>query len=719
MPEISLYKNATDTNSYQSLNIDDFIKRISEGYWQDQILKLRTLKNKDEQDVAKKRLPMVTVAGIFSTPRSNKTLTKHSGFIAIDIDTVDDLADTKSFLYTDEYLYAAFDSCRGYGLCLIFKINPKKHEESFYGIGEYLRSKYGLTMDPTSVNISRARFVSFDPHLHYNPNAKKFEHYIEKKKQPKSIPNIIFTQSDFDIILQQIQSQNVDLTASYYEWLRIGFAISDKFGEAGRNYFHIVSANNEKYNNATCDKQYDACLKSHKQGVTIATFYYYAKQAGLKIQTEKTREIAQSVNIAKTSGKDKETAKEILKGAGINTNESSQILDQIFDTNIKINDDDSIISKLQVYFSQTYDLRFNEITRRVEVDDKILDDIIFNDIWCNSVKFLEKVSSEAVKRVLHSSFVKRRNPFIEFFSKHKHRNPTGIIDEFISCIETDAGLSENEFFPDYAKYFFTKWMVGVISAMHHIHSPLMLVLVGGQNSGKTEVFRRLLPEDILGYYAEISSGMKDTDFHIMMSQKLIIMDDEMEGRTRAEINQIKSLTSKQTFTVRAPYGTYNEDLLRLAVLCGTTNENEIIKDKTGNRRIIPLPVISIDYKKMNGIDRIDLFMEAYHLWKHGYEWNMSKDDIKILESNTGRFVEISAEQELVIQYFRKPDAGEISFHMMPTEIKSYIEKHSQQKIFKKTIIQVMKNMGYEYRQRRVNNVPVWGFSVVKNSLSLV
>lgn len=191
------------------------------------------------------------------------------------------------------------------------------------------------------------------------------------------------------------------------------------------------------------------------------------------------------------------------------------------------------------------------------------------------------------------------------------------------------------------------------------------------------------------------------------------MDDEMEGRTRAEINQIKSLTSKQTFTVRAPYGQYNEDLNRLAVLCGTTNENEILRDKTGNRRIIPLPVISIDYSRMNKIDRIDLFMEAYWLWKGGYQWGMSKEDIKNLENNTGRFVEIPAEQELVIQYFRKPNEGEISFHMMPTEIKSYIERLSQQKIFKKNIIQVMKNLGYKYCQRKVNGHPVWGFSVMK------
>ena len=54
------------------------------------------------------------------------------------------------------------------------------------------------------------------------------------------------------------------------------------------------------------------------------------------------------------------------------------------------------------------------------------------------------------------------------------RKPKGVIDEFIACVQTDAGISYNEFYPDYANYFVKKWIVSVISAMHYIHSSLML-----------------------------------------------------------------------------------------------------------------------------------------------------------------------------------------------------------------------------------------------------
>ena len=111
-------------------------------------------------------------------------------------------------------------------------------------------------------------------------------------------------------------------------------------------------------------------------------------------------------------------------------------------------------------------------------------------------------------------------------------------------------------------------------------------------------------------------------------------------------------------------------------------------------------------------------MEAYWLWKYGFDWQMSKEDITTLDKNTQRFVEIAIEQELVIEYFRKPNDGEISFHMMPTEIKSYVERNSQQKTSKKNIIAVMRNLGYKYEQKRVNGTPNWGFSVMRTKQSV-
>jgi predicted P-loop ATPase len=114
------------------------------------------------------------------------------------------------------------------------------------------------------------------------------------------------------------------------------------------------------------------------------------------------------------------------------------------------------------------------------------------------------------------------------------------------------------------------------------------------------------------------------------------------------------------------------DLQRLAVLGGTSNENEILTDPTGNRRIIPINVLSINHEAYNAIDKIDVLMEAYHLFKSGFKWELSRDDIRTLNNNTGYFEQSSPEYDLLTKTFERPadDNKPWTTFMTATEIKS-------------------------------------------------
>lgn len=78
-------------------------------------------------------------------------------------------------------------------------------------------------------------------------------------------------------------SRGIDITSDYGDWLKLGFALADALGEEGRGYYHDLSRMNSGYNTAECDKQYNACLRSHGRGVTIKTFFLMAKDAGIDI----------------------------------------------------------------------------------------------------------------------------------------------------------------------------------------------------------------------------------------------------------------------------------------------------------------------------------------------------------------------------------------------------------------------------------------------------
>ncbi|MBK6285717.1 MAG: PriCT-2 domain-containing protein [Draconibacterium sp.] len=91
--------------------------------------------------------------------------------------------------------------------------------------------------------------------------------------------NLLQTES----IIQQIESQQIDITTAYSDWRNIGFAFADEFGETGREYFHRISRFYPDYSATDCDKQFDNCLKAKGQGVSLKTFFFHAKQAGINI----------------------------------------------------------------------------------------------------------------------------------------------------------------------------------------------------------------------------------------------------------------------------------------------------------------------------------------------------------------------------------------------------------------------------------------------------
>lgn len=687
MANISYYPTIKNIKSDKTIPFDIFLDYIRDGKWQDIVLPIRAMATKEERTEAKKKAPYVTISGTFSE-RTDSALTSHSGYIGIDIDDVEDPNHLKSILCPDKYLVAAFTSISGRGLCLIFKITPTKHREAFQGICEYLYNNYGVIADPTSINVSRPRFVSYDPFIFTRDDAEKFTHY-PKTKPPKRIEKTIFAQTDFEEIIQQVVSRRLNMCENYHEWLRMGFALAHQFSEAGRSYYHLISQFSAKYDSHRCDKQYTACLKAggHNQ-VTIATFYYYCKQAGVQTYSERTRKIAYTASNGKRSGLSASTiADNLKKFEDISGADVPGIVKQVIENDIELHGEDSLIDQLELWLRQNYDLKRNCITRYIEQNGKPLMQADFNSIYLKAKKVYEKVTFELIDRLINSDFISDYNPFIEYI---EHQSPvqTGHIEQLFASINTPD--------PAYLQHFGKKWLVSIIASIHGEHSPLMPVLSGElQGTGKTEFFRRLLPNALRSYYAEskLDAGKDD---EILMTQKLIIMDDEMGGKSKKESKRLKELTSKQTFSLREPYGRNNVDLNRIAVLCGTTNDNEILNDPTGNRRIIPVHVDGIDHGAYNSVNKDAVFMEAYQLWKAGFEWRLSREDIAYLGKDSKSFEVTSLEAELIAKYLM-PGTYE---YMTASDVKVFIEDYSRQKLLLDKIGKELKRLGFQQEIRR-------------------
>ncbi|MEX0966745.1 MAG: DUF3987 domain-containing protein [Bacteroidia bacterium] len=94
--------------------------------------------------------------------------------------------------------------------------------------------------------------------------------------------------NEVERIIQYIETNRVDITSAYKDWVNVGFAFAHEFGENGRNLFHRVSQFYPDYSAPECDTQFDNCLKSKGRGVSLKTFFYLAKGAGIDITPPRT-----------------------------------------------------------------------------------------------------------------------------------------------------------------------------------------------------------------------------------------------------------------------------------------------------------------------------------------------------------------------------------------------------------------------------------------------
>ena len=89
--------------------------------------------------------------------------------------------------------------------------------------------------------------------------------------------------ADIDKVVQEIEANGVDIAPDYGMWVNVGFALADGLREQGRDFFHRVSRLHPDYDPANADKQFTHCLNGRGSGVTIASFFHYAAQAGIEL----------------------------------------------------------------------------------------------------------------------------------------------------------------------------------------------------------------------------------------------------------------------------------------------------------------------------------------------------------------------------------------------------------------------------------------------------
>jgi len=174
---ITIFKNAFENKQPFYIEISKVLERIKNGKSKALVEEIRNESNKEKRASLKVQLPCILFSGEFST-RKDSDLIKHSGFVCLDFDDVEDPEAKKKELSKDSLMYAIFISPSGNGLKALVKIkDTSKHRQHYEKLIELYPE-----LDISCCNEARVCFESYDPKLYLNINSSILSDFTAKDK---------------------------------------------------------------------------------------------------------------------------------------------------------------------------------------------------------------------------------------------------------------------------------------------------------------------------------------------------------------------------------------------------------------------------------------------------------------------------------------------------------------------------------------------------------
>ncbi len=277
----------------------------------------------EEYREGKKSLPLASISGNFAEGGKLENLIAPSNLLCLDIDQckpheaeeyrrkglpipneqITDWGFLKRELHHLPFVAYCAMSVSNHGIYLIVPVKEgMNHIGHWLALERFFMDNYGLTVDPNTKDMSRARFVSHDPDPYINPDAWTFSAVLEGKQTPSK------TQQEKPLETQKAASKTFFDTRRYInpwgdlekaeacvtEICRRGFnQIADaqkdwfswacalaELGEDGRHLFHKIASLSPKYDFNENDEKYTYAMH-HSSRAGLNKLFAFCKDNGI------------------------------------------------------------------------------------------------------------------------------------------------------------------------------------------------------------------------------------------------------------------------------------------------------------------------------------------------------------------------------------------------------------------------------------------------------
>jgi hypothetical protein len=366
-------------------------------------------------------------------------------------------------------------------------------------------------------------------------------------------------------------------------------------------------------------------------------------------------------------------------------------------------------------------VRYDSFIQDLTLNGKIIEELDYNTIYIDLKKHFDKeVPRTRFEETIKSHYIQTINPILDFIQANKDRHPLGTFEKWLDCLV----IRNHSIDKAIVLHFLKKWYVGMIAQALDGEFPnefFLTLLSVQQGIGKTTTLRNyILPKELQCYRKEHSLSFDD-DFKVLMAQALLIVDDEMDGRSYEMDKTFKTVLSTKELTTRRKYDRRISTIKRRCSFAGSGNNLAVVREQQ-NRRVLPIELESINKEKLAQIDLNDLFMEAYHLFANGFKYSYQFEDQNLLVQLYEDYLQKSDVDLIIDEYLQHPITIADVFYITNLDIVTSLTKEfpmSGKRINVPSIGKLMNERGFDSTRRGMNRTTCYAISRSSRIMALI
>ena len=485
------------------------------------------------------------------------------------------------------------------------------------------QNQFGLDIEYLEPTLERTVYMSADPEMYFNPDARPFK--ADAKKHEALEPAKISYESD---MLMPGRS----ITRTYhFNWL---FILREVLGE----YFDLPDEDRQmQLLQQIARKSLEQGIPlAHAQGMALEHPLFHNDPELVKSVFSTTYEIPLMEEYRK---------KHKIKPLKSVPQETLQTM------------------RTEIFLTANYDMRKNLMTGVAEYRMKYSEDQTFrpltvevrNDMTIEAREQGLKSWDQDVNRFIDSTRIEQYDPVNTWLKNLPAWDGEDRIAALAKRVPTEQ--------PHWEKYL-RYWLMGMVAQWRESDkqltgNALTPLLIGRQGCGKTRFCKILLPPELRDYYNDKLNFKNEFDLNIALTSFALINIDEFDKTTASQQIVLKYLLSSSDVKFRPPYGKTIKQYRRYTSFIGTTNQMQPLVDPTGSRRFVCVGIINgqnIDFT--DDINHRQLYAQVLQMVTNGERYWLEDSEIAELMRENEPYQRTVALEEMIAETFCRPKEDE-------------------------------------------------------------